>query len=172
MCTPGGLQPPLERLATLTCTHRTHEAHVGGKRSPHGWPSASHSAYPPNLNMIIANATAARVASNPPTRDTTANGPPPRPLPDVPPTPRDIALAEREEPQLPAAHANADADNNGDDADDRLRQHFRRGLCAYQLRNRSQIALLTAVRNASSRNPDFAILGTGCALAVSAVSSH
>eukprot|EP00965_Chrysotila_dentata_P155494 5137546-Pleurochrysis_carterae.AAC.2 len=50
MCTPG-LQPSLGRLAALTRTHCTHAALVGGTRGEHGWQSASHSAYPPDLNM-------------------------------------------------------------------------------------------------------------------------
>eukprot|EP00965_Chrysotila_dentata_P104410 3447803-Pleurochrysis_carterae.AAC.1 len=60
MCTPG-LQPALSRLSTLTCTHRTHTSNVSGARDEKGWKSASHAAYPPDLNLLIANAVAARV---------------------------------------------------------------------------------------------------------------
>eukprot|EP00965_Chrysotila_dentata_P212890 6187308-Pleurochrysis_carterae.AAC.3 len=61
MCTPG-LQSALSRLAALTCTHRTHTSNVGGVRDKHGWQSASHSAYPPDLNMSISNAVASRIS--------------------------------------------------------------------------------------------------------------
>eukprot|EP00965_Chrysotila_dentata_P099356 3284681-Pleurochrysis_carterae.AAC.1 len=61
MCTPG-LQPALSKLSTLPCTHRTHANNVGGKRDANGWQSAYHSAYPPDLNMLIANAVASRIA--------------------------------------------------------------------------------------------------------------
>eukprot|EP00965_Chrysotila_dentata_P082045 2707666-Pleurochrysis_carterae.AAC.1 len=61
LCTPG-LEPALARLSSLTCTHRTHTSLVGGTRGDHGWNSASHAAYPPDLNMIIANALAGRIA--------------------------------------------------------------------------------------------------------------
>eukprot|EP00965_Chrysotila_dentata_P030776 1025283-Pleurochrysis_carterae.AAC.1 len=60
MCTPG-LQPALSRLSTLTCTHRTHASNVGGARDENGWKSASHAAYPPDLNMLITNAVASRI---------------------------------------------------------------------------------------------------------------
>eukprot|EP00965_Chrysotila_dentata_P067900 2246365-Pleurochrysis_carterae.AAC.1 len=55
LCTPG-LQPA---LATLTCSHRSHTSLVGGTRTQDGWKSATHAAYPPDLNMIISNAIAA-----------------------------------------------------------------------------------------------------------------
>eukprot|EP00965_Chrysotila_dentata_P148156 4890674-Pleurochrysis_carterae.AAC.1 len=60
MCTPG-LLPTLSRLSTLTCTHRTHASSVGGSRDGDDWRSASHAAYPPDLNMLIANAVASRI---------------------------------------------------------------------------------------------------------------
>eukprot|EP00965_Chrysotila_dentata_P040311 1337726-Pleurochrysis_carterae.AAC.1 len=60
MCTPG-LQPALARLASLTCTHRSHDENVGRTLDGNGWRSASHSAYPPDLNMLIANAVASRI---------------------------------------------------------------------------------------------------------------
>eukprot|EP00965_Chrysotila_dentata_P064087 2121836-Pleurochrysis_carterae.AAC.1 len=60
MCTPG-LLPALSRLFTLTCTHRTHISNVGGSRDDTGWKSASHAAYPPDLNMLIAKAVASRI---------------------------------------------------------------------------------------------------------------
>eukprot|EP00965_Chrysotila_dentata_P039901 1325529-Pleurochrysis_carterae.AAC.1 len=47
-----------------------------------------------------------------------------------------------------------------------MQQHFRRGLGAYPLRNRSPVALLT-VRDARHRNPNVTIRGTGCAFAIS-----
>eukprot|EP00965_Chrysotila_dentata_P173495 5727764-Pleurochrysis_carterae.AAC.1 len=50
LCTPG-LQPVLGRLASLTCTHRTHATLVGGSRGETSWTSAAHAAYPPDLNM-------------------------------------------------------------------------------------------------------------------------
>eukprot|EP00965_Chrysotila_dentata_P036773 1223805-Pleurochrysis_carterae.AAC.1 len=62
LCTLG-LQPALSpRLATLTYTHRTHAAHVGGTRDGDSWRSSTHSAYPPDLNMLIARAVASRVS--------------------------------------------------------------------------------------------------------------
>eukprot|EP00965_Chrysotila_dentata_P018440 613786-Pleurochrysis_carterae.AAC.1 len=63
LCTPG-LQPVLGRLASLTCTHRTHVSLVGGSRGENGWNSAAHAAYPPDLNMVIAKALAGRIALN------------------------------------------------------------------------------------------------------------
>eukprot|EP00965_Chrysotila_dentata_P006221 202954-Pleurochrysis_carterae.AAC.1 len=63
LCTPG-LQPVLGRLASLTCTHRSHVALVGGSCGENGWNSASHAAYPPDLNMIIAKAIAGRITLN------------------------------------------------------------------------------------------------------------
>eukprot|EP00965_Chrysotila_dentata_P175118 5780416-Pleurochrysis_carterae.AAC.1 len=70
MCTPG-LQPALGRLATLTCTHRTHVSLVGGSHDQHGWHSASHAAYPPDLNLAIAQAVASRISLAPATTYTT-----------------------------------------------------------------------------------------------------
>eukprot|EP00965_Chrysotila_dentata_P205517 6183000-Pleurochrysis_carterae.AAC.2 len=63
LCTPG-LQPELGRLASLTCTHRTHSTLVGGSRGQYEWHPATHAAYPPDLNMVVANAVAGRVALN------------------------------------------------------------------------------------------------------------
>eukprot|EP00965_Chrysotila_dentata_P110198 3641696-Pleurochrysis_carterae.AAC.1 len=70
MCTPG-LHPALGRLATLACTHRTHVSLVGGSHDQHGWHSASHAAYPPDLNLAIAQAVASRISLAPATTDTT-----------------------------------------------------------------------------------------------------
>eukprot|EP00965_Chrysotila_dentata_P063729 2111741-Pleurochrysis_carterae.AAC.1 len=60
MCTPG-LLPAFGHLSSLTCTHRTHTSNVGGTRTDNGWSSASHAAYPPDLNMLIAKAVASRI---------------------------------------------------------------------------------------------------------------
>eukprot|EP00965_Chrysotila_dentata_P129297 4273843-Pleurochrysis_carterae.AAC.1 len=49
VCTPG-LQPSLACLGELTCSHSSHDQLVGGNRDVDGWSSASHAAYPPDLN--------------------------------------------------------------------------------------------------------------------------
>eukprot|EP00965_Chrysotila_dentata_P171072 5645273-Pleurochrysis_carterae.AAC.2 len=144
MCTPG-LLPALSRLSTLTCTHRTHASNVGGAHDDNGWKSASHAAYPPDLNMLIANAVACRItmvvtdASLPP--QSTSPGdvsdthqrpnvtPPSLTTDGLPTSPTDTAQ--------PETHVTDDND---------LHQHFQRGLGAYPLRNRTPAALLT-VRN-------------------------
>eukprot|EP00965_Chrysotila_dentata_P258451 6213222-Pleurochrysis_carterae.AAC.3 len=65
ICTPG-LQLSLACLADLTCSHSSHERQVGGNRDADGWSSASHAAYPPDLNLLIAKSIAAHTTHVPP----------------------------------------------------------------------------------------------------------
>eukprot|EP00965_Chrysotila_dentata_P244513 6206021-Pleurochrysis_carterae.AAC.1 len=58
LVTPG-LAPRLSHLWALRCHHRSHDAQCGGTRSADGtWSSDVHSAYPPDMNYHIAQATA------------------------------------------------------------------------------------------------------------------
>eukprot|EP00965_Chrysotila_dentata_P183357 6054697-Pleurochrysis_carterae.AAC.4 len=125
--TPG-LQLVLSRLATLACTHRTHTSNVGGVRGNRGWLSASHSAYPPDLNMIIANAIASRI---------TLTSGAPKPAQPTPSPPAPVAAhtpsANGSAPPVDDAGAadnaaqHTRAPNDAHNTNDVLRQHFQRG---------------------------------------------
>eukprot|EP00965_Chrysotila_dentata_P217970 6190330-Pleurochrysis_carterae.AAC.1 len=148
LCTPG-LQPALGRLGALTCVHRTHASLVGGTHGQHGWHSATHAAYPPDLNLVIAQAVASRVSlASVPTASDQASGRPPAETTSnqlaTRATMRDAATANRsEEPSL-AAEPEAARTAGADDHDSlELQRHFQRGLGAYPLRNRSPAALLS-----------------------------
>eukprot|EP00965_Chrysotila_dentata_P114664 3790078-Pleurochrysis_carterae.AAC.1 len=47
----------------MTCSHTSHKQQVGGNCESNGWSSASHAAYPPDLNLLIAKSIAAHTSS-------------------------------------------------------------------------------------------------------------
>eukprot|EP00965_Chrysotila_dentata_P181134 5979538-Pleurochrysis_carterae.AAC.1 len=54
----AGLSPSLQSLANLRCQHSTHASLAGGSKTPEGWTSRQHSAYPPDLNFLFASVIA------------------------------------------------------------------------------------------------------------------
>eukprot|EP00965_Chrysotila_dentata_P201817 6180770-Pleurochrysis_carterae.AAC.1 len=152
MCTPG-LQPTLGRLASLTCSHRTHASVVGGTHDEHGWQSASHAAYPPDLNLIIAQAIASRITLNsvPISTANQAERPTDASTPTARVETRDVSPTDRIELSSPLTHAESVSATRGAEETDasELHRHFQRGLGAHPLRNRSPAALLT-VRDAAT----------------------
>eukprot|EP00965_Chrysotila_dentata_P030523 1016077-Pleurochrysis_carterae.AAC.1 len=138
MCTPG-LQFALERLASLTCTHRTHDDNVGGSLDGDNWRSASHSAYPPDLNMIIANAVASRISLTTAKQRTQASPPIPAARASLPATTPSHARSSSVEGAAGATDdvQPAQTSDTHSESDTELNQHFQRGLGAYPLRSRT-----------------------------------
>eukprot|EP00965_Chrysotila_dentata_P128180 4237774-Pleurochrysis_carterae.AAC.1 len=166
MCTPG-LQPALERLASLTCTHRTHDDNVGGSLDGDNWRSASHSAYPPDLNMLIAKAVASRISLTAAKRQTQTS----------PPLAATRAVLPVTTPHTHSSSVEGVAGTTSDaqpaqtsdtrrESDNELNQHFQRGLAAYPLRSRTPAALLT-VRDVVQAPSDAGCLDSNSALLAS-----
>eukprot|EP00965_Chrysotila_dentata_P219273 6191032-Pleurochrysis_carterae.AAC.2 len=53
-----GLTPQLQKLSNLRCQHPDHRDFAGGSKTASGWASKQHSAYPPDMNFLLARVIA------------------------------------------------------------------------------------------------------------------
>ena len=77
---------PLPPLGSLRCTHVIHDKRVGGTQVDNSWTSASHAAYPADLNLYIARVLASLVVPVHQLDGEIPTGPPPARADDSQPT--------------------------------------------------------------------------------------